>query len=136
MKPKEDSLKKRYLIKLLANLVAGGLNVAIFAIVPKALGPVAFGQFVYLQDFFTKMIGFLELSSSVAFFTKLSANNNRIDLIQFYLLFSFVLLFVVVLLVASIDLLILNFPIRGEYADGQSGADLHRSLCPAPAVPA
>jgi O-antigen/teichoic acid export membrane protein len=103
MKPKEDSLKKRYLIKLLANLMAGGLNVAIFAIVPKALGPALFGQFVYLQDFFTKMIGFLELSSSTAFFTKLSANNNRIDLIQFYLLFSFMLLFVVVLLVTSID---------------------------------
>lgn len=62
------------------------------AIVPKALGPVAYGQFVYLQEFFTKAIGFLDLGSSTAFFTKLSANHDRKELIAFYFLYSFIVL--------------------------------------------
>ena len=56
----EDSLKKRYFVKLLANLVAGVINIIIIAVVPKALGPVAFGQFSYLQQFFSQVIAFLD----------------------------------------------------------------------------
>jgi O-antigen/teichoic acid export membrane protein len=100
---REDSLKKRYLIKLLSNLIVGGLNVVIFAIVPKALGPVVFGQFVYLQEFFSKLINFLDLSTSSAFFTKLSADNKRRELIKFYSLFTVILCFIVVLIIYSIE---------------------------------
>lgn len=87
----EDSLKKRYIIKLLSNIINGLINIVLVAIVPKALGPVAFGQFSYLQQFFTQFIAFLDAGTSMAFFTKLSANSNRKYLITFYFIFSIIL---------------------------------------------
>lgn len=92
----EHSLKKRYSIKLFANIISGIIGAIIVAIVPKALGPVAYGQFVYLQEFFMKVIGFLDMGSSIAFFTKLSARADRKELITFYFLYSFVVLGLIV----------------------------------------
>ena len=94
----EDSLKKRYAIKLLSNIVNGLINVILVAIVPKALGPIAYGQFNYLQQFFTQIISFLDAGSSMAFFTKLSAKTERRELIIFYFLFSLALLFLLFLI--------------------------------------
>ena len=88
----EDSLKKRYSIKLFTNIIGGIIGAILVAIVPKALGPVAYGQFVYLQDFFSKVIGFLDMGSSIAFFTKLSANQKRKELMSFYFLYTFIVL--------------------------------------------
>jgi O-antigen/teichoic acid export membrane protein len=88
---KESSLKKRYSIKLFANIIGGIIGAIMIAIVPKALGPVAYGQFVYLQEFFSKAISFLDMGSSIAFFTKLSARQDRKELITFYFFNSFVL---------------------------------------------
>jgi O-antigen/teichoic acid export membrane protein len=85
----EDSLKKRYIVKLTASIVSGLLGVIMVAFVPKALGPVSFGQFSYLQQFFTQIIALLDAGTSTAFFTKLSANNSRKELLIFY--FSFVI---------------------------------------------
>lgn len=91
----EDSLKKRYSIKLFANVFTVIIGAFIIAIVPKALGPVAYGQFIYLQEFFMKIIGFLDMGSSIAFFTKLSAKHTRKELITFYFIYSlFVLIFI------------------------------------------
>ncbi|MBU0633194.1 oligosaccharide flippase family protein [bacterium] len=103
----EDSLKKRYIIKLLANIVNGLINIVLVAIVPKALGPVAFGQFSYLQQFFSQLIAFLDAGTSTAFFTKLSSKSHRKELITFYFLFSTALL--VVLLVFLYVTNILNY---------------------------
>mgnify|MGYP000069407772 CR=1 FL=1 len=89
----EHSLKKRYLIKLCSNIVNGLINIVLVAIVPKALGPVAFGQFSYLQQFFMQFIAFLDAGTSTAFFTKLSANSTRKELLSFYFIFSIVVPF-------------------------------------------
>lgn len=91
----EHSLKKRYSIKLFANIISALIGAIMVAIVPKALGPVAYGQFVYLQEFFTKAIGFLDMGSSIAFFTKLSARPSRKELITFYFIYSCVVLVLV-----------------------------------------
>lgn len=88
----EASLKKRYSIKLFSNIISGIMGAILVAIVPKALGPVAYGQFVYLQDFFMKAIGFLDMGSSMAFFTKLSARHSRKELITFYFLYTLAVL--------------------------------------------
>lgn len=95
----EDSLKKRYAIKLLSNIINGLINIILVAIVPKALGTVAYGQFVYIQNFFTQIIAFLDAGTSLAFFTKLSAKNSRKELISFYFIFSFALLSILLLLI-------------------------------------
>lgn len=95
----EDSLNKRYSIKLFSNIIMGVIGAVLVAIVPNALGPVSYGHFVYLQDFFMKVIGFLDLGTSTAFFTKLSAQKSRKELIVFYFLYSsfvFLALFVLV----------------------------------------
>ena len=89
----EDSLKKRYVLKLVSNIVNGLINIILVAIVPKALGPVAFGQFNYLQQFFSQLISFLDAGTSMAFFTKLSARTDRKELLIFYALFSLLILF-------------------------------------------
>jgi len=91
---KESSLNKRYATKLFASVLSGVIGMIVVAIVPKAMGPVAFGQFVYLQQFFTKVIGFLDAGSSIAFFTKLSAKPARKELIAFYFYYSILVLFV------------------------------------------
>ena len=98
----EDSLKKRYSIKLFANIISGVIGAIIIATVPKALSPVVYGQFVYLQVFFTKVIGFLDMKSSIAFFTKLSARHTRKELITFYFLYSILVLCVMSLFVYGI----------------------------------
>ena len=95
----ETSLKKRYSIKLFANIISGIIGAILVAIVPKALGPVAYGQFAYLQNFFMKVIGFLDMGSSIAFFTKLSANNKRKELIAFYFLYAFFVLILALLFI-------------------------------------
>jgi O-antigen/teichoic acid export membrane protein len=100
----EDSLKKRYTIKLFANIVGAVIGIFIVAIVPKALGPISYGHFAYLQNFFMQMIGFLDMGSSIAFFTKLSARVNRKELIVFYALYS-----IAVLTVASLLIILTRF---------------------------
>lgn len=99
----EDSLKKRYSIKLFANIVSGLISVILVAIVPKALGPLAYGHFSYLQQFFTQLIAFLDAGSSTAFFTKLSAKRERKELISFYFIFSIVLAVFLLLTIYMLD---------------------------------
>jgi len=115
----EDSLKKRYLIKLFANIINGIINIVMVAIVPKALGPLAYGQFVYLQQFFSQLIGFLDAGTSTAFFTKLSKNVLRVELIKFYFYYAFfllVLLFSSIFLLDNLQFLSFLFPkIPNEY---------------------
>jgi O-antigen/teichoic acid export membrane protein len=101
---KEDSLKKRYSFKLIASIVSGLIGAILIAIVPKALGPIAYGQFVYLQNFFLQLIGFLDMGSSIAFFTKLSAKHTRKELITFYFFYSLFLFFFVLAFIFAINM--------------------------------
>lgn len=113
-----DSLKKRYSVKLFANIVSALMNAIVVALVPKALGPAAYGQFVYLQEFFMKSINFLDMGSSIAFFTKLSARHDRKELITFYFIYSFIVLalmfgFIYVSTVLDVtNIFIPNIPIK------------------------
>lgn len=83
----EDSLKKRYLIKLFSNLINGAINILFIALIPKSLGPVAYGQFSYMQQFFSQIFGLSDAGTSMALFTKLSSNPKRKELISFYALY-------------------------------------------------
>ncbi|MGI2124252.1 lipopolysaccharide biosynthesis protein [Shewanella baltica] len=98
-----DSLKKRYILKLLANIIFGIVNALLVAIIPKALGPVAYGQFNFLQQLYNQFISFIDANSSTAFFTKLSANNSRYDLIIFYFLVSSLIFLITLLTSLFID---------------------------------
>jgi len=90
------------MVKLFANIVNGLINIILVAIVPKALGPIAFGQFSYLQQFFSQIVGFLDAGTSMAFFTKLSANHRRSELITFYFIYSFIILVFMTLFIYTV----------------------------------
>lgn len=87
-----DSLTKRYSVKLFSTIVTGIVNAITLALVPSAMGPVAFGQFTYLQQLFNQVVAFLDASTSTAFFTKLSADNNRSIMVLYYLLYCVIVL--------------------------------------------
>jgi O-antigen/teichoic acid export membrane protein len=80
-------LQTRYFYKLLANLVGLFINVGIQAIVPRGLGPEAYGSFHFLTNFFSQVTGFLDLGTSTGFYVKLSQRQKDHGLITFYLLF-------------------------------------------------
>ncbi|MFW2612226.1 lipopolysaccharide biosynthesis protein [Aliarcobacter butzleri] len=100
----ETSFKKRYIIKLLSNLVNGVINIILVAIIPKALGPVSFGYFSYLQQFFNQIISFLDAGTSTAFFAKLSAKDTRIELLSFYFIFSLFLICLLLFMIYIIEI--------------------------------
>ena len=84
----EDKLSKRYIIKLISNVTSTLVGIGFISLVPSNLGPIVYGQFTYLQRFFNYLFGFLDFGTSIAFFTKISSNPNRKELILFSLIIS------------------------------------------------
>lgn len=84
----EDSLKKRYFFKLLTNLIGLAVSGVTQAIIPRGLGPKAYGDFTFLTNFFTQLVGFLDMGTSIAFYTKLSQRSREAAMVSFYLYFS------------------------------------------------
>lgn len=80
----EDSLKKRYLFKLLANLIGFVFSIITQAVIPRCLGPKAFGEFGFLSNFFMQFVGFLDMGTSICFYTKLSGKQSDFVLVRFY----------------------------------------------------
>ena len=105
---REQSLKKRYLAKLFSNIISAFVNMAIVFIVPKALGPMSYGLFMYLQNFFNQMMGFLDIGTSSAFFVKLSASNSRKSLFVFYFIYILCIFIFSILFIYALNSLELN----------------------------
>ena len=82
-----DTLRKRYLYKVFANIVTGGAGVVAQAVISRGLGPVGYGNFNFLTDFFMQFLGFLNVGTSVAFYTKLSKRPHESKLVTFYLIY-------------------------------------------------
>lgn len=83
-----DSLKTRYIYKLGANIINLIVNLIIQSIIPRGLGPKLYGDFNFITNFFSQIIGFLDLGTSTAFYTKLSQRPKESGLVTFYLYFS------------------------------------------------
>ena len=97
-----DSLKKRYLAKLFANLVGLAIGVVTQAIIPRGLGPKAYGDFHFLSNFFTQIVSFLDMGTSTAFYTKLSQRQQDFGLVSFYLSFTGIVSFLLIIFVGCI----------------------------------
>jgi O-antigen/teichoic acid export membrane protein len=78
------SLKKRYAAKLAANLVGFGINLIIYAIIPRGLGPKAYGDFSFLSNFFIQLMPFFSMSTSTCFYIKISQRQDEFSLVSFY----------------------------------------------------
>lgn len=97
----EDSLKKRYFFKLSSNLIGLGINMITQAIIPRGLGPQAYGDFNFISNFFNQFVSFLDLGTSTAFYTKLSQRPKDSSLVSFYLFyFTAFISFLLILFVA------------------------------------
>jgi len=83
----EPSLKRRYAYKLGARFLAFFTGFITAGLVPRALGPAAYGIFGFLQDFFTRLIQFFDFGSAEGFYTKISRRPNDTGLISFYALY-------------------------------------------------
>lgn len=97
----EDSLKKRYVFKLVANVFGLIVGLATQAVIPRGLGPVAYGNFNFLTNFFQQVFGFLEMGTSTCFYTKLSQRQKDSGLVAFYLYFSVLISLLVLALAAG-----------------------------------
>jgi len=87
----EDSLKKRYIFKLSASVFGLIISLGTQAIIPRGLGPSAYGNFNFLTNFFQQVFGFLDMGTSVCFYTKLSQRQRDFGLVSFYIYFSFLI---------------------------------------------
>jgi O-antigen/teichoic acid export membrane protein len=79
-----DSLHRRYFFKLATGFVGLGLGIVTQAIIPRGLGPRAYGDFAFLSNFFTQVVSFLDTGTSTGFFTKLSQRPRESGLVVFY----------------------------------------------------
>jgi len=100
---KKDSLKKRYLAKLSANLIGLSIGLITQAIIPRGLGPKAYGDFSFLSSFFIRVVGFLDMGTSIGFYTKLSQRQRDFGLVSFYFLFTGTVSFLVIIIVGCIN---------------------------------
>ena len=97
----EDSLTKRYLFKLSTNFVAACASLIIQAIIPRGLGPKAYGDFNFLTNFFSQVAAFLDMGTSIGFYTKLAQRPQEKALVTFYGYFSVSVFVVMVLFVTG-----------------------------------
>jgi O-antigen/teichoic acid export membrane protein len=98
----EDSLKKRYLYKIISNFVGLGASMITQTIIPRALGPASYGSFSFLTEFFRQVVGFFDAGTSLGFYSKLSQRPREPALIRFYWAFAGLIGIVVIILVQAI----------------------------------
>uniref|UniRef100_UPI0040471C79 lipopolysaccharide biosynthesis protein n=1 Tax=Algoriphagus sp. TaxID=1872435 RepID=UPI0040471C79 len=83
-----DSLRKRYLFKLSSSLLGFAISIIIQAIVPRGLGPEAFGSYAFLTSILTQIVLFFDLGNTSAFFVKVSQRPREFKIVTFYLGFT------------------------------------------------
>ena len=94
------SIKKKSFFKILTNIVTLLTGLVTQAIIPRTLGPAAYGNFSFLTNFFFSICGFLNLNSSTVFFTKLSQRPKEKGLVRFYMHFLALITLIVGIFVA------------------------------------
>ncbi|MDC0553778.1 hypothetical protein OAO25_00970 [Flavobacteriaceae bacterium] len=107
------SLKKRYFAKLSTNIVGLLFGLITFALIPRGLGPVAYGDFSFLTVFFLQLIPFITFSTSIGFFTKLAQRQEEFGLVSFFgriIIIGFTILFVFIFVIQLFDLTIFIWP--------------------------
>ena len=96
---KNDSLKKRYLFKLITSFLVIPLNFLTISLITRMLGPGLYGDYKYLLYVFTVLAGVVGFGGNY-FRTELSRNHFDKPLISFYWYFitlSWMLAFIIIL---------------------------------------
>lgn len=79
------TLARRYIFKLVANMASVPVYLLMEAILPRALGPRAYGNYSFATSLFQQFSGFLDMGTSTCFYNVLSRNQNDTALFAFYL---------------------------------------------------
>ena len=87
---KVDSLKKRYFVKLFANIIGFIISLITQSIIPRSLGPKSYGDFSYLTNVSTQIVGFFDMGTSTGFYIKISQRQKEFGLVSFYITFSLI----------------------------------------------
>lgn len=119
-----DSLKKRYIYKLVSNIIGTLIGMITNAIVPRALGVKHFGDFNFATTFFKQLIDFLDFRSSTFFYITLSQNQKDNVFMSFYAYFSLI----IVSCLTFLTLLISNLPLKNLFLPGQTSIIIYYSL--------
>ena len=116
-RPPQASLARRYMGKLLANIATVPVYLIMEAVLPRALGPQAYGNFNFSTSVFTQLTGFLDMGTSTCFYNALSRRQYEMPLVAFYgrvsaLVFLITMLAGVFLLVPGLgDMLLPDVPL-------------------------
>jgi O-antigen/teichoic acid export membrane protein len=100
--PAEASFRRRYAAKLATNVAGLAVSFVNVSVLPRALGPSAYGSFEFLTAFFQNMSGFWDMGTSTAFFTKLSRRNQDGGVLRFYIAYTSLVAVVIVLAVGAV----------------------------------
>ncbi|MDD2914598.1 MAG: lipopolysaccharide biosynthesis protein [Gallionella sp.] len=84
------TLARQYLAKLTTNIVVLLAGLVTLTLVPRTLGPEAFGRYEFLTNFFLQLKGFLDMGTSSCFYARLSQRQGDTGLVTFYRRFLFV----------------------------------------------
>lgn len=82
--PGQPSLARRYMGKLAANIATIPMYLIMEAVLPRALGPQAYGNFNFATGVFTQFTGFLDMGTSTCFYNALSRRQQEFQLVAFY----------------------------------------------------
>lgn len=93
-----------------------GLGLATISLVPRALGPAAYGSFEFLTAFFQHVTGFLDMGTSTCFYTKASQRHDDAGLVRRYFLFVALM----GIIVMAVTLVLALSPARETIWPGQS----------------
>ncbi len=104
-----DSLKKRYFYKVMTNVISLILNIVIQAIIPRGLGPKAYGEFNFLSSFFSQVMAFFDMGTSTCFYTKLSFRPQQSSLVSFYFYYLGTIFTIIVIFVTVSGLFNINY---------------------------
>lgn len=91
------TLARRYIFKLVANMVSVPVYLIMEAILPRVLGPQMYGNYNFATNLFQQFSGFLDMGTSTCFYNSLSRRQSETGLWAFY--------FRVCLVVALVSLL-------------------------------
>ncbi|HNP77308.1 MAG TPA: lipopolysaccharide biosynthesis protein [Cyclobacteriaceae bacterium] len=102
------TLNTRYFFKLGSNIVSIFAGIITAAIIPRALGVRAYGDFSFVNNVVTQLLTFLDLRSSTCFYVRLSQRQKERDLVTFYGYYAVLIFVILAILLAS-----LTMPFRG-----------------------
>ena len=97
---------KHFKYKVLTNFIRIPIAFLLQSIIPRLLGPVAYGNYEFLHDLSIRVLSFLESGVSMGFVTKFNENINNRKIIKYYSILFLVIsifYFTVVFFLIKID---------------------------------